>query len=96
MKTNYEGCALCDATWGEYWREIEGENMFFCCNICADAYENMVKAVKAHTKWDTIDTVEISGNYRTGRECVATRGSESFKYFFRHNNGIITEFEERS
>lgn len=95
MKTNFEGCALCDATWGEYWREIEGQNMFFCCNICADAYENMVKEVRKRTGWKIIDYIELSGNYRLGRTCSATSGKDIYRYFFRHENGEITEFEER-
>ncbi|AKA48988.1 hypothetical protein IX51_07650 [uncultured archaeon] len=95
MKTNYEGCALCDATWGEYWREIEGQNMFFCCNICADAYENMIGEVKKKTGWEELDYVEITGNYRLGRTCRATKGDSEYKYFFRHENGNITQFEER-
>ena len=44
MKTNNEeGCGLCNATWGEYHMDIEGEDMFFCCNICADIFQNMVE-----------------------------------------------------
>jgi hypothetical protein len=96
MKTNYEGCALCDATWGEYWREIEGQNMFFCCNICADAYENMVREVKKRTGWNTIDSISISGNGRIGRDCVATGEGKEYRYFFKHDNGNLTVFEERN
>ena len=96
MKTNYEGCALCDATWGEYWRDMEGQNMFFCCNICADAYENMVREVKERTGWKTIDSINISGNGRIGRECEATHEGKSYRYFFKHDNGKITVFEERN
>lgn len=94
MKRNYDGCALCDATWGNYWREIEGENTFFCCNICADAYENMLKRVKKETGWDKIDYLEISGNYSAGRTCYATNGDERFDFFFRHEDGEITEFRK--
>jgi len=63
---------------GDYWREIEGENTFFCCSICADAFENMVKRVKEEMGWKKIDSVSIKGNYSRGRDCVATgeiRGS---------------------
>jgi hypothetical protein len=92
MKRNYEGCALCDATWGDYWREVEGENMFFCCNVCADAFENMIKKVKDVTGWEKVDSVHIEGNYSRGRNCVATSGEEKIDYFFRHEDGVITEF----
>ncbi len=93
MKRNYEGCALCDATWGDYWRVIEGENTYFCCDICADAFENMIKKVKEVTGWPTVDSVEINGNYSSGRNCVATYGKEKLKYYFKHRDGIITIFE---
>ena len=96
MKRNYDGCALCDATWGNYWREIEGERMFFCCSICADAFENMVKRVKKETGWDKIDSISIEGNYSRGRDCVATNGKEKVEFFFRHEDGIITEFRVKN
>lgn len=92
MKRNYEGCALCDGTWGDYWREIEGENTFFCCNICADAFENMIKRVKKETGWAKVESVAIEGNYSKGRNCTATSGKDRIEYFFRHENGTITEF----
>lgn len=94
MKRNYSGCALCDATWGDYWREVEGENMFFCCNVCADAFENMVLKLKEVTRWPAVGSVEISGNYSKGRTCNASSpDGDNVKYFFRHENGDITEFK---
>ncbi|MEM0127822.1 MAG: TA0938 family protein [Thermoplasmatales archaeon] len=93
MKRNYKGCALCDATWGNYWREVDGENMFFCCSICADAFENMVIEVKKKTGWKKIDELKIEGNYYAGRNCVASSGENYVRYFFRHEDGKITEFD---
>lgn len=97
MKTNNtEGCGLCNATWGEYWREIDGDNMFFCCNICADIFETMANKVKESTGWEKIDYVELSGNYSAGRECEAGNGKESFRYYFRtYSNGKFITFEKR-
>ena len=94
MKANYSGCALCDATWGDYHRTVEGTNFFFCCSICADAFENMVKEVKKVSGWSCVDSVEISGNYSNGRNCVAKRGVDEMRYFFRHENGVVTEFRK--
>lgn len=96
MKRNYEGCALCDATWGNYWREIDGENIFFCCDICADAFENMVKKVKEVTGWEKIESIKIEGNYSRGRNCTATSGKEKIEYFFRHEDGKLTEFSVKN
>ncbi|MCL5681184.1 MAG: TA0938 family protein [Candidatus Thermoplasmatota archaeon] len=94
MKRNYSGCALCDATWGDYHRVIEGENMFFCCSICADAFENAIDRVKNVKNWKTVDEISISGNYSKGRKCVAKFGNVEFHFFFRHEDGRITEFRE--
>ncbi len=79
---------------GEYYREIENEKMFFCCNICADIFENMVNVVKKETGWDHIDSVELHGNYSLGRNCTATSGENTFKYYFRaYSDGRIMEFK---
>ena len=97
IKTNNEkGCALCDATWGEYYREIEGEKMFFCCNICADIFENMVNEVKKRTGWEKIGYIQLIGNYSKGRECKATSGNESYNYYFRtYGDGRMMAFQDR-
>ena len=97
MKTNNEkGCALCDATWGEYYREIENERMFFCCNICADIFETMVSKVKQNTGWESIDYVELNGNYSKGRECTARKGDDTFSYYFRtYSDGRFITFDKR-
>ena len=97
MKTNNtEGCGLCNATWGEHWREIDGDNMFFCCIICADIFETMANKVKESTGWEKIDYVELHGNYSAGRECEAGNGKESFRYYFRtYSNGKFITFEKR-
>ncbi len=98
IKTNNEkGCGLCDATWGEYYREIDGDRMFFCCNICADIFENMVKEVKERTGWDSIDYIELIGNYSKGRECTAKSGDRAYKYYFRtYSDGRMMSFEGRN
>ncbi len=93
LKVNYEGCALCDATWGSYYRTLEGSKLFFCCSICADAFENMIRRVREEKAWNRVDAVEISGNYSIGRTCSATSGSDEVRYFFKHENGTITEFK---
>ncbi len=97
LKTNnVNGCSLCDATWGKYYRNIDGEKMLFCCNVCADIFENMVKKVKESTNWDKIDYINLNGNYNKGRECTAEHNDNKFKYYFRSNaDGDIITFEKR-
>ena len=70
--------------------------MFFCCSICADAFENMVKRVKKETGWDKIESISIDGNYSRGRDRVATNGKDRVEFFFRHEDGIITEFRVKN
>ena len=97
METNNrKGCALCDATWGEYYREIYGNRMFFCCDICADIFENMVSEVKKRTGWKNIDHVDLNGNFSLGRQCTARSGKETFNFYFRtYSDGRMMKFEER-
>ena len=91
---NYrKGCALCDATCGEYWEEVEGQKMLFCCNICAAAFRNMVEAVKRANKWNGIDSLQITGNNISGRKCVATSSGSDFHYYVKfYNDGRILDF----
>lgn len=91
-----EGCALCESTWGDYWAEVEGQKVFFCCWVCAEAFKNMVREVKARRGWPAVDEIKIEGDYR-GRECVALNGAYSYKFFikFDESNGQLVAFEER-
>ncbi len=95
MKVPEEGCALCEATWGDYWAEIDGERMFFCCSICEIEFRSMVNEVKQRTGWRSIDEIKMAGDYR-GRECTALSGNHSFRFFVRFNSeGGIQDFSER-
>jgi hypothetical protein len=96
MKVPEKACAICEATWGDYWEEIEGQRMFFCCDICAMEFKNMVGMVKDKTGWKSIDEIKMIGNYR-GRECTALYGNEKYKFFVRFDSkGGISTFTERS
>ncbi|MGH2638372.1 MAG: TA0938 family protein, partial [Rhabdochlamydiaceae bacterium] len=91
-----EGCAICGSTWGDYWREIEGERMFFCCEICYFQFQNMIDEVKRKTSWNTVDSVQIEGDYR-GRECIAKSGANSYAFLITFkSNGDIQKFEDRT
>jgi hypothetical protein len=75
-----EGCAICESTWGDYWEVVEGQRMFFCCEICATQFKNMISEVKKRTGWTTIAEIKIKGDYR-GREVTAL-GSDGSMYKF--------------
>jgi hypothetical protein len=73
------GCALCGATWGDYWEEIEGKNLFFCCDVCAKQYKSILTETKKRTGWSSVEGLEMQGDHR-GRVCKVTRGAESFTF----------------
>jgi hypothetical protein len=86
------GCVTCGATWGDYWREIDGQRMFFCCSVCADEFSQLVVKVKRETGWTTVDEIRMEGNYR-GRKCVAVHGLQSFGFLVSFNDaGVIRTF----
>ncbi|BFH73013.1 TA0938 family protein [Sulfurisphaera javensis] len=89
------GCALCGATWGEYYEEIEGQRLFFCCDFCALEFKNMINEVKKRTCWERIDELTINGNYYTGRTCIAKHNEKEYKFYVKFNEeGEIGTFKE--
>jgi len=92
---NRRGCKLCDATWGEYWAEVDGERMLFCCSICSQAFRRMIDAVKFASGWKEISSLEISGNNSTGRRCTARSSERAFHFYIKfHEDGSILDFHE--
>ncbi|MEM0165662.1 MAG: TA0938 family protein [Saccharolobus sp.] len=87
-----KGCALCGATWGEYYGEIDGEKLFFCCDYCYMEFANMINEVKKRNNWDKVDEIEINGNYYAGRTCIAKHEGKSYKFYVKFNDeaGIET------
>lgn len=95
MKVNLEGCAICGSTWGNYWGEVDGEKMFFCCDICYFQFRNMVEEVKRRNSWKKIDSLEIEGDYR-GRVCIAKSADKSYRFHVTFkSNGNLQKFEDR-
>jgi len=68
--------------------------MFFCCDICAVEFKNMISEVKKRTGWKTIDEIKMTGNYR-GRECVALFQGKKYGFYIRFDSkGGIDLFTE--
>jgi hypothetical protein len=68
--------------------------MFFCCDICAIEFKNMINEVKKRTGWKTVDEIKMTGNYR-GRECTALYQGEKFNFSIRFDSkGGIDTFSE--
>lgn len=81
MKVNYAGCAICDSTWGNLSAEVEGERLFFCCDLCVTQFQGLVDRIKSETGWDTIDSLEVAGD-RRGRTARAMRGRLAYECSF--------------
>jgi len=95
--TKEKGCALCGATWGEYYEDVDGQKLFFCCDICALEFTNMVGEVKRRNNWNRIDELVINGNYYIGRTCTAKYQEKEYRFYVKFNeNGGIETFKEIS
>jgi Ta0938 len=95
LKHNYEGCAICDSTWGDVWAEIDGERTFFCCQLCVVQFQRLVERVKTETGWARIDQLTLAGD-RRGRIGEARFTDERFDFFIAFNpEGEIREFVRR-
>jgi len=89
------GCALCGSTWGDYYEEVEGQRLFFCCDICAKAFRNTISEAKKRRGFSRIDEVELKGNFYTGRTCRVKSGDKQFAFYVRFNDeGEIEVFNE--
>ena len=92
MKLNYRGCAICDSTWGNVWEEVEGQRMFFCCDLCHLQFRGLLERIKRDTGWNRIDALEVAGD-RRGRTGVATSGRQVARFTFAFNSeGALRRF----
>ncbi|MHA1990632.1 MAG: TA0938 family protein [Candidatus Hodarchaeales archaeon] len=90
MKLNNTGCALCDSTWGNYYRNIEEENLFFCCKVCADIFEDLIKEVRKVKEIKKINKMEIRGDIRV-RNFIVYTNEKKIQGKVTLNRGIIRE-----
>jgi len=93
LKRNYTGCAICGSTWGNVWAEVEGERLFFCCELCAVQYRGLIDRIKQETGWETIDSIDIAGD-RRGRTCSVRGGDREARFLFTFNSeGHLLRFQ---
>jgi hypothetical protein len=93
LKRNYTGCAICDSTWGNVWEEVEGERVFFCCDLCATQFRRLLGRVKLATGWKEIESIEIAGD-RRGRTGVARSGATALRFSVNFTTlGEVRRFE---
>jgi len=92
MKTNYSACALCNSTWGNYYKTIEDTKLFFCCEVCACIYSEIVKKIKDTYNLELIDYLQIEGNTRE-RYFMAYSQKREFSGKITFSNGKILDFK---
>jgi hypothetical protein len=93
------GCAICGSTWGDYWEEIEGDSLFFCCDLCAKEFKSLLHGVREKIGENAeIKEIEIQGDYRGRRVKVRTpQGlARTFLVRFDSSGGIQTLIEEQT
>ena len=94
MEPPTAGCALCGATWGDYWEEVDGRKLFFCCNVCAKQYTGIVGEAKRRRGWTSVDEVKMEGDFR-GRVCTVRHGQDNYSFLISFfENGDIRTFAE--
>ncbi|MGD0250208.1 MAG: TA0938 family protein [Thermoplasmata archaeon] len=93
MKRNYDGCAICNSTWGNVWAEVDGERTFFCCEICVAQFHSLVDRIKETTGWNHIDSIEIVGD-RRGRTCEVRSAEDGARFRFAFTaEGALLRFQ---
>ncbi|MCI4353535.1 MAG: TA0938 family protein [Thermoplasmata archaeon] len=74
---------------------MDGERLFFCCDICLREFRQLVARIKSETGWDRIDSVQVAGD-RRGRTCLATRAGTRYECAFAFNaEGSLREYSSR-
>lgn len=76
MKVNFTGCTLCDSTWGDYYETIEGTKLFFCCDVCASLFRQIINILKEKLSLSTIDEFHITGTSRKRTFQLFTEGNK--------------------
>jgi hypothetical protein len=92
LKVNFTGCALCNSTWGDYFKIIEETNLFFCCSICAELYDEIIKTLKTKFELTKIDNLHLQGNSKK-RKFVLVTGDDKFSGEISFFNEKIIDFD---
>lgn len=93
MRRNYTGCAICNSTWGNVWAEIDGERVFFCCEVCVVQFRCLLDRIRSETGWPRVDSIEIAGD-RRGRTCSVSHGAARARFAVAFNSeGSLLRFQ---
>jgi len=93
LKRNFDGCAICNSTWGNLWAEVDGERLFFCCAICEVQYRGLIERIKKETGWSHLTSLDIAGD-RRGRTCDVSSDGQHARFVFAFNSeGQLLRFQ---
>jgi hypothetical protein len=93
LRRNYVGCAICNSTWGNVWAEIDGERVFFCCELCAVQFRGLLDRIRIETGWPRVDSIVIAGD-RRGRTCDVAHGEAHARFSVAFNSeGSVLRFQ---
>lgn len=67
-------CALCHSTWGNYYETVENEKLFFCCDVCATIFKEIILKLKKIYNITTIETLSLEGTPRIRTYKVISNG----------------------
>lgn len=90
MIVNNTGCALCNSTWGNYYQTIENTKLFFCCEACANIFNEIIVYLKRKFEIVSIDKIGLQGNPRY-RNFVIFSNKIEFKGKLTFSNKKILE-----
>lgn len=93
--TKQTGCAICGGTWGSYYQKIDGEEVFFCCDVCAKEFDGMIQEAKRRAGWEKVEEVDIRGSWSAGRHVRAKSGAREIHFYINFDeDGNIRTFKE--
>lgn len=95
MKINNTGCALCESTWGDYYQVVEGTKLFFCCDVCASLYQEIIDKIKEFYYIKTINSLSLTGNSKERNFTVETE-KNTYNGRIKFFNGHILDFINQS
>ncbi|MCI4351719.1 MAG: TA0938 family protein [Thermoplasmata archaeon] len=81
MKLRDDGCVLCGSTWGDHWADVEGTRRFFCCEVCALQFRNLLAALRRELGGTEIRRLEIAGD-RHGRKVTVEHDERVIRFGF--------------
>ena len=87
-------CELCHSQWGNYWKVFEDRKLFFCCQLCAVQYENLISTIQNQIENQRMSILEIKGTSRL-RICRVIKNDKEYRFSLSFRaDGQVSHFKE--